>query len=64
MNKVNNATQKRAPKLIDELEAEAAAQDKPFMVYLAEQSDGLRKMFIRWHKKDIEHLENIQSIYK
>jgi proline dehydrogenase len=36
MNKVNNATQKRAPKLIDEIEAEAAAQDKPFMVYLAE----------------------------
>lgn len=64
MNKVNNTTKERVPKLIDKLEAEAAAQNKPFILYMAEQSDGLRKMFIRWHKKDIEKLENIKSIYK
>ena len=48
-------------KSLAKIEAKAAAQNKTIFIYLAEQSDGLRQMFIRWHKADIKQLENIKS---
>jgi hypothetical protein len=46
---------------MEKIRSEAASQDKYFDVYLAERSDGLRKMFIRWHKEGIKELEQIKS---
>ena len=64
MNKANSSIKKSSSKLIAKIEDEAKAQNKSPRVYLAEQSDGLRRMFIRWHKAEIKQLENIQSTSK
>ena len=62
MNSSKDTIKKKVDKKWDEICAEAAAQNKTPFIYLAEQSDGLRQMFIRWHKRDIEELEKIKSL--
>ena len=62
MNKTTTPTKKDTDELVAKIDAEAAAQNKTSFVYLAEQSDDLRRMFIRWHKESIEELENIKSL--
>lgn len=49
---------------VKKTEAEAASQDKRVDIYLAEQSNDFRKMFIRWHKEIIKELEQIKSLDK
>jgi hypothetical protein len=55
---------KSIDKYIEETKRKAAAENKDFFVYVAERSNGLRKIFIRWHKEDIEELEQIKSQYE
>jgi uncharacterized protein YnzC (UPF0291/DUF896 family) len=68
MNKVSKPSKKPIDKYIAKIKAEAAAQNKTPMIYMSEQSDGLRQIFIHLlkknMKKNIEELENIQSIHE
>lgn len=62
MNKPTSNVRKDTAKLTDKIDAEVAAQNKTSTIYLAEQSDGMRLMFIRWHKEEIKILESIKSL--
>lgn len=61
MNTSKKPLNKDAKDFMEKIRSEAASQDKHFDIYLAEQSNGLRKMFIRWHKEAIKELEQIKS---
>ena len=64
MNSVSKHSQKDTDEFIAKINAEATVQRKTPIMYLAEQDDGLRQMFIRWLKADIKHLESIKSLHK
>ena len=53
---------KELPEFIAKIEEEAAAHGKSSQIYIAEQSDGMRQVFIRMHKGIIAELENIKSL--
>jgi hypothetical protein len=62
MNKTTKPLKKNVKEFMEKIRAEAASQGKYFDIYLAEQSEGLRQMFIRWHKEAIEELEAVKSL--
>ncbi len=64
MDTATEQQKKDVKKYIEETKMKAAAENKDFFVYVAERSNGLRKIFIRWHKEDIAVLERIKSQYE
>jgi hypothetical protein len=63
MDKSTISTKQKVSNEMAKIRAEAAAQGKPPMFYLAEQSDDLRRMFIRWLEQDIKRLKSIKSTH-
>jgi hypothetical protein len=63
MNISTKSTKDDVAEFMAEIEAKAAAEHKTPRVYLASKSNGLKQMFIRWHKEEIEQLEKVKSLH-
>ncbi len=48
-------------KIFKKLRSQAASQDRYLDICMAERSEGLKQMFIGWHKEAIEELEQVKS---
>lgn len=59
---VEQLSNKDLKKILVKLRSQAASQDKYFDICMAERSEGLKQMFIRWHKEGIEELEQVKSL--